>query len=154
MANDTSKEAKELLGQLSGIIGHRNVGDKNYDDIRELLGSIDKILNISSEPEPKPKPKKIKPPTRAQYKKAEIELALSYAPNIYACMKCGWPVVSGYCCNTCGDANPYHPEIITRKNISKAIGGKARAEALSLEKRKEIAKKAALARWNKDDKER
>jgi hypothetical protein len=29
------------------------------------------------------------------------------------------------------------------------IGGKARAESLSAKKRKEIAKKAAAARWNK-----
>ena len=34
------------------------------------------------------------------------------------------------------------------KDKSKAIGGKARAEALSAEKRKEIARKAATEKWN------
>lgn len=36
------------------------------------------------------------------------------------------------------------------KDMSKAIGGKARANALTPEKRKEIAEKAAAARWDKD----
>lgn len=25
----------------------------------------------------------------------------------YPCQKCGWPVIKGYCCGTCGDSNPY-----------------------------------------------
>lgn len=33
-------------------------------------------------------------------------LARSYAPEIYPCAKCNWPVVSGYCCHYCGTNNP------------------------------------------------
>ena len=36
---------------------------------------------------------------------------------------------------------------MTEKDLSKAIGGKARAEALTPERKAEIAKKGALARW-------
>lgn len=53
-----------------------------------------------------PAPKKIKPPTPAQYRNAKIQEALRFAPPIYPCADCGWPVVKGYCCNTCGSADP------------------------------------------------
>ena len=39
---------------------------------------------------------------------------------------------------------------VVEANESKAIGGYARAQALSPEERREIAKKAALSRWNAD----
>jgi len=56
------------------------------------------------------KPKKIKKPTEAQYRKEELQMALDYAPTIYACAECGWPVISGYCCNTCGNTDPRNPK--------------------------------------------
>jgi hypothetical protein len=34
------------------------------------------------------------------------EQARSYAPEIYPCVKCGYPVISGYCCNFCNNENP------------------------------------------------
>lgn len=37
------------------------------------------------------------------------------------------------------------------KNIRKAIGGLARAKALSPERRREIAQKAAVSRWSSSD---
>lgn len=46
------------------------------------------------------------PPTPEQYQRAKINKALSYAPHIHACKKCGWPVIYGYCCTYCGDDNP------------------------------------------------
>jgi hypothetical protein len=49
---------------------------------------------------------KIAPPTDEQYQARRLEIVLSYAPRIYACAKCKWPVIDGYCCNTCGDKNP------------------------------------------------
>ena len=49
---------------------------------------------------------KTEPPTEEQYRMARINLALDYAPTIYACKKCGWPVALGYCCGSCGDINP------------------------------------------------
>jgi hypothetical protein len=45
-------------------------------------------------------------PTDAQYRKNAAELAFSFSPRIYPCAKCGWAVADGYCCGTCGDANP------------------------------------------------
>jgi len=51
----------------------------------------------------------IKPPTEAEYKREALRLRLSYAPRVYGCMKCGWPVREGFCCNTCGDNNPSEP---------------------------------------------
>lgn len=33
-------------------------------------------------------------------------LARNYCPTIYACKKCSYPVVEGYCCTYCGDVNP------------------------------------------------
>ena len=49
---------------------------------------------------------KVKPPTRMQYYRAEARIGIDFAPNIYPCKKCGWPVIVGYCCTTCGDSNP------------------------------------------------
>jgi hypothetical protein len=46
-----------------------------------------------------------------------------------------------------GEAQETLPK--TRRAEGGKIGGKARAQALSPEKRKKIAKKAAAARWNK-----
>jgi hypothetical protein len=50
--------------------------------------------------------RKIEPPTEEQYRSEKLNLALSYAPQIYSCVKCGWPVAKGYCCNYCGDTDP------------------------------------------------
>ena len=50
----------------------------------------------------------MKQPTNAQYKTARLKLALNYAPDIYACKKCGWPVIDGCCCGTCRDSSPYN----------------------------------------------
>ncbi len=33
-------------------------------------------------------------------------LAIAYAPEIYRCKRCGYPVISGYCCTHCGDSDP------------------------------------------------
>lgn len=33
-------------------------------------------------------------------------LALSYAPRIYPCQKCSYPVADGYCCTYCKDGSP------------------------------------------------
>lgn len=49
---------------------------------------------------------KVKPPTQAEYEKRRLQILLSYAPRTYPCGSCGWPVIDGYCCNTCGDTNP------------------------------------------------
>ena len=54
--------------------------------------------------------KGMKAPTKRQYEKAEKAQAVDYAPDIYPCKKCGWPVVSGYICNYCGDTNPSYEE--------------------------------------------
>jgi len=45
--------------------------------------------------------RKCKPFTRAWWKRA-VELALSYAPDVLACVKCNHPVMDGYCCMNCG----------------------------------------------------
>jgi len=33
-------------------------------------------------------------------------LARDYAPTIYPCAHCSYPVAKGYCCVTCGTADP------------------------------------------------
>jgi hypothetical protein len=50
-------------------------------------------------------------PTKEQYQVARARAAISFAPEMYPCKKCGWPVLNGYCCNTCGDTNPSEEEI-------------------------------------------
>lgn len=51
--------------------------------------------------------KLVKPPkSEAAYRKAEIRMALSWCPEIYPCAACGWPVLQGYICKTCGNTNP------------------------------------------------
>lgn len=49
---------------------------------------------------------KIAPPTLEEYRDKAIAMAFGWAPKIYGCKKCGWPVISGYCCRTCGDFEP------------------------------------------------
>lgn len=51
--------------------------------------------------------KKIKPPTEKEFNTRANSIAREFCPRIYACKKCGWPVVNGYCCRTCGDGAPY-----------------------------------------------
>jgi hypothetical protein len=53
--------------------------------------------------------RKVTPPTVDEYEQRRISMLLSYAPRTYPCKKCGWPVIDGYCCNTCGDSAPYEP---------------------------------------------
>ena len=33
-------------------------------------------------------------------------IARQYAPHMYPCGKCNYPVASGYCCTYCGNINP------------------------------------------------
>jgi len=49
--------------------------------------------------------RKIKSNTRKWVRLAK-ELALSYCPEIGPCRHCGYPVIKGYCCGTCGSDNP------------------------------------------------
>ena len=46
-----------------------------------------------------------KPLSDRTYRKKLVEFASCYL-NIRPCMKCGSPVVCGYCCMFCGDTNP------------------------------------------------
>jgi hypothetical protein len=48
---------------------------------------------------------KIKPYTQ-YWERLANNMARSFCPNIYACAKCGNPVVSGYCCTGCGTGDP------------------------------------------------
>ena len=50
--------------------------------------------------------KLIKRPTERQFDTSADRLARSFAPKIYECRKCGWPVADGYICMTCGCTNP------------------------------------------------
>jgi len=49
--------------------------------------------------------KKIKTDTPYWQRLAD-KVARSFAPEIYPCAKCGYPVVTGYCCTHCLDDNP------------------------------------------------
>jgi len=46
------------------------------------------------------------PKDKKEYDSAAISLKLCYAPRTYACGTCGWPVIDGYTCTTCGSENP------------------------------------------------
>ena len=52
----------------------------------------------------------IAPPTPEQYERNRLFLVSNYIPATYACKKCQWPVIRGFCCNSCGDTNPSEPE--------------------------------------------
>ena len=52
--------------------------------------------------------RKIKPYARI-YMQEKQELQDSYHP-MYPCKKCGHPVFKGFCCGTCGDAQPNEEE--------------------------------------------
>ena len=42
-----------------------------------------------------------------QYRLAALQEAVTFCPPIYPCKDCGWPVVNGYCCTTCGSSDPH-----------------------------------------------
>lgn len=48
-------------------------------------------------------------PMPEEYDLAVIGILKWFAPKIYPCHKCGWPVVEGYVCNYCQDQNPSEP---------------------------------------------
>ena len=49
--------------------------------------------------------KNIKPYTKYWDRLANVE-ARTFAPEIYPCATCGYPVVEGYCCPNCKSNNP------------------------------------------------
>jgi len=55
--------------------------------------------------EKKRKIRKINPFIR-KWEKMANELARGYCPEIKPCRECGYPIVNGYCCETCGSNNP------------------------------------------------
>jgi len=55
-----------------------------------------------------PKIKKIKPYT-ARWEREANKVARTYAPEIYPCETCGYPVATGYCCGYCGSCDPSCP---------------------------------------------
>lgn len=50
--------------------------------------------------------KEAPPEDSIEWERIANSIARDWTPTIYACMKCGWPVVTGYCCNYCKDSNP------------------------------------------------
>ncbi len=50
--------------------------------------------------------KRLKAGSRAWIKEA-TQVAILYAPIIYPCGKCNYPVVDGYVCINCNDSAPY-----------------------------------------------
>ncbi len=49
-------------------------------------------------------------PSEKTYQREKARIAIDYAPDIYCCGKCGYPVIDGYVCNYCGDTNPQEEE--------------------------------------------
>jgi hypothetical protein len=45
-------------------------------------------------------------PSPEEYQEARCRNALSFAPSQKPCQHCGWPVLKGYCCDTCGSNQP------------------------------------------------
>lgn len=56
------------------------------------------------------------------YRQREFQTALSYAPPIYPCAKCGSPVADGCVCGWCGDADPSkYPRVkMAREDVKNA----------------------------------
>lgn len=50
-------------------------------------------------------PRKIKPHS-PKWTKLALQEALMYAPSIYSCAACEYPVISGFCCTYCSSMNP------------------------------------------------
>ena len=40
-----------------------------------------------------------------EWEQAANNLARGFAPRIYPCKSCGSPVLSGYCCDFCGESD-------------------------------------------------
>lgn len=45
----------------------------------------------------------------SQYFREKVKLVLSWV-DVHQCQKCTWPVIRGYCCTTCGAADPGNKE--------------------------------------------
>jgi hypothetical protein len=60
--------------------------------------------------------------------------------------KAVWDIASG---ETQPEPDPRDPAAVERGHLGGIKGGKARAERLSPERRREIARKAAAARWSR-----
>lgn len=45
-------------------------------------------------------------PYTLEWEQAANALARTFAPLIYACRTCGYPVIKGYCCTNCKSSNP------------------------------------------------
>ena len=41
-----------------------------------------------------------------KWEKLANQIARDFAPEIYPCKKCGYPVPEGYCCTACGTSVP------------------------------------------------
>ena len=41
-----------------------------------------------------------------KWEKMANNLARGYCPAIRPCRECGYPVINGYCCETCGSVSP------------------------------------------------
>ena len=48
-------------------------------------------------------------PNSEEWEELANQEARNFAPEIYPCGKCNYPVASGYCCNYCGDTDPETP---------------------------------------------
>jgi rubrerythrin len=51
--------------------------------------------------------------TQEEWDELATQLRLQNAPSVYACKKCGYPVVKGNVCTYCWDTNPSQPSILS-----------------------------------------
>jgi hypothetical protein len=59
--------------------------------------------------EPAKRKRRMEPYT-ARWERLASEVARGWAPPIYPCAHCGYPVVKGYCCGGCNSGNPESKE--------------------------------------------
>jgi hypothetical protein len=45
-------------------------------------------------------------PNGRKWQRLAIKMAVDFCPRIYACIHCSYPVILGYCCETCGSVDP------------------------------------------------
>jgi len=59
-------------------------------------------------------------PDGPQWRRLADQLARDYAPEMYPCAHCSYPVAKGYCCGTCGTADP--EGYLIREEAKKRLG--------------------------------
>lgn len=86
--------------------GHilRSYHQFDTDNVELLLSST--TNNAQPTDEPSSKSSGQLDPASEEWDRIAGDVAMSYCPTIYPCRHCFYPVITGYCCTSCGSAEP------------------------------------------------